>query len=62
MAHDSMTKKDLQLIEQARKTHFTQWMLIADLILQAETEEAKSKLHVIESSKYHTEEYFNGLL
>lgn len=62
MAYDRMTKKDLQLIEQARETHFSQWILIADLILQAETEEAKRELHFIESSKYHADEYFSGLL
>ena len=57
-----MSEKDKSLIEQARKTSYIEWYLISDLIEQAESREAKEMLHNIQSSKYHTEEYYTGIL
>lgn len=57
-----MSEKDKSLIEQARKTSYIEWYLISDLIEQAESREAKEMLHSIQSSKYHTEEYYTGIL
>lgn len=57
-----MSEKDKSLIEQARKTSYIEWYLISDLIEQAESREAKEMLHSIQSSKYHTEEYYTGVL
>ena len=55
-----MTKKDLQLIQEAEKE--SDWMLIGDLALKADTQEAKSMIHRIEVRKYHNEEYSAGIL
>lgn len=57
-----MSEKDKSLIEQARKTSYIEWYLISDLIELAESREAKEMLHSIQSSKYHTEEYYTGIL
>lgn len=57
-----MSEKDKSLIAQARATSYIKWYLIADLIEQAESQEAKETLHSIQSSKYHTEEYYAGIL
>lgn len=57
-----MSEKDKALIEKARATSYTEWYAIGELIKQAESDEAKEKLHSIQSSKYHTEEYYAGVL
>lgn len=57
-----MSENDKRLIEQARDIDYIDWYKISGLIEQAESEEAKERLHSIQSSKYHTEEYYAGLL
>lgn len=57
-----MSENDKRLIEQARDIDYIDWYKISGLIEQAESEEAKERLHSIHSSKYHTEEYYAGLL
>lgn len=57
-----MNEKDKALIEKARATSYTDWNNISELIEQAESENAKELLHSIQSSKYHTEEYYAGIL
>lgn len=57
-----MSIKDKSLIDKAREIHFTEWFLIDDLIDQAESDEARSQLKSIRSSKYHREEYSCGCL
>lgn len=57
-----MSDKDKMLIEKAREINCTEWYLIGSLIEQAESNEAKERLHIIQSSKYHTEEYYAGIL
>lgn len=57
-----MSEEDKSLIEQARATSYTEWYQIDALIEQAESKEAKETLHHIQSSKYHTEEYYAGIL
>lgn len=58
----TMTEKDKRLIEEARNVSYTEWYLVGDMMKEADTEEAKKILHSIESSKYHTEEYYAGCL
>lgn len=55
-----MTEKDKKLIEEARKVPYTEWYNIDENA--ADTPEAKEILHSIASSKYHTDEYYAGLL
>ena len=55
-----LTEKDKRLIEEAYKVPYTEWYLIDENA--AETPEGKERLHSIASSKYHTEEYYAGLL
>lgn len=57
-----MSEKDKSLIEQAKGISYIDWYLISDLIEQAECKEAKETLHSIQSSKYHMEEYYAGIL
>lgn len=57
-----MSENDKALIERARATSYLDWYTIGELIEQAESEEAKERLHSIQSSKYHTEEYYAGIL
>lgn len=57
-----MSEKDKALIEKARSISYTEWYSIEELIEQAESNEAKERLHSIQSSKYHTEEYYAGIL
>lgn len=57
-----MSEKDKELIEKARSISYTEWYAIEELIKQAESNEVKERLHSIQSSKYHTEEYYAGIL
>lgn len=57
-----MTEKDKELIEKASKMHYTEWSEVSDMEEQAESEEAKAKLHSIATTLYHREEYHAGLL
>lgn len=57
-----MSEKDKMLIEKAREVSYIDWYTIDELIEQAESNEAKERLHSIRSLKYHTEEYHAGIL
>jgi hypothetical protein len=57
-----MTENDKKLIEQAMETPFTDWFLIDKLIEKADDWETKNRLHSIQKSLYHKEEYYAGLL
>lgn len=57
-----MTAKDITLIEEAKKYSYIDWYKVCDLEEQAESEEAREKLHNISTSLYHTDEYYAGLL
>ena len=57
-----MSEKDKNLIKQAREMNSIYWYRISDLIEQAESREARETLHSIQSYKYHTEEYYAGIL
>lgn len=57
-----MTAKDIALIEEANSYSYTEWYKVWELEEQAESEEAREKLHNISTSLYHTEEYYAGLL
>ena len=56
-----MTPKDAQLIRQALDVPYTSWHDVRALIPQADTDEARDILRSIESSKYHTDEYFASM-
>jgi len=58
----TMTRKDEELIERAWHTHYQDWGDIFELREQAETEEAKERLHSIACSKYHMDEYHSGII
>ena len=55
-----MTKKDLELIEKAK--HASDFNKPHDYENEAETEEAREKIHDIATFEYHLEEYNAGLL
>lgn len=55
-----MTKKDLELIEKAN--HTLDFNKLYDYANEAETEEAREKIHDIAIYAYHLEEYNAGLL
>lgn len=57
-----MSEKDKQLIKQAESISYVDWHIVDDLMVQADSEEAKSKLKSIRSHLYHTEEYYAGCL
>lgn len=57
-----MTAKDIVLIEEANRYSYTEWYKVCELEEQAESEEARKKLHNISTSLYHTEEYYAGML
>nr|DAW19187.1 MAG TPA: hypothetical protein [Caudoviricetes sp.] len=51
-----MNKNDQNLIDKARRIHFTEWVLIDGLIDKAESEKARNRLKSIQLQKYHREE------
>lgn len=51
-----MTQKDLELIEKAYRTPYTNYGDVDDMADQADTEEAREWLHAIANGKYHEEE------
>ena len=53
---------DEQLIRKAESTPYSRWYEIQSLIALAEKEETKRILEGIERRKYHTEEYYSGML
>lgn len=58
-----MTEKDRRLIAEAWKVRSSDWIEIFDnLVPQADTEEARRRLEGIGSSKYHTDEYYSGII
>ena len=57
-----MTARDEELLRQARGLDYTDWHLAGQLAGEAESIEAKEKLHRISSRLYHMEEYYSGVL
>lgn len=57
-----MSEKDKKLIADAEKLHYSDWYKIDDMMEQADSEEAKERLKIIRSSKYHEEEYCCGVI
>ena len=57
-----MTEKDRELISKAWGIHYTEWYMVHTLIEEAETQEAKQRLKMIASHKYHLEEASAGCL
>jgi hypothetical protein len=55
-----MTDKDKKLVAEANKTH--DYFKIWELEKQADTDEAKQKLHNRASTLYHYDEYYAGIL
>lgn len=51
-----MHEKDRQLIEQARKLHYSDWDKAIELAELAESEDAKKEIKSIGSRLYHIEE------
>lgn len=52
-----MTENDKRLIQEARKMPYTMWSEIDNLIAKADTDAARRQLDLIESMKYHNEEF-----
>ena len=57
-----MSEKDKKLIADAEKLHYSDWYKIDAMMEQADSEEAKERLRIIRSSKYHEEEYYCGVI
>ena len=57
-----MTKNDKELIAQAEATGYTEWFDIDDLMKKADSDEARERMRVIRTKKFHEEEYHAGLL
>lgn len=56
-----MTEKDKNLIARARRLPPSYWGDIDGLIVQADTDEAKEALRMIQKALYHAEECTCGL-
>jgi len=57
-----ISRKDKNLIDQAKKTHYTNSYLVDKMVDEADSEEAKEILKTISSYLYHKEEYMSGNL
>lgn len=53
---------DELLIEEARNVSYIDWFAIEPMIEKAKSEKTKEILRGIMSSKYHTEEYYAGMI
>lgn len=51
-----MSEYDQNLIDKARRIHFTDWDLIDELIDKAESNNTRNRLKSIQRQKYHREE------
>ena len=57
---NNVTEKDKKLIEEANSTH--DYFKIWKLEEQADTDEARQKMHNRASTLYHHDEYYSGIL
>jgi regulator of PEP synthase PpsR (kinase-PPPase family) len=60
MSNEAQVRNDNRLIELAKKTPYTEWSKIDNLITQAKTEWGKEELEYIQTKKCHIEEYTSG--
>lgn len=56
-----MTDNDIQLIDEARRIHYTAWWQVDDMAAEADTDEARAELHRMAMDLYHQYEYQGGL-
>lgn len=61
-AENNLTDKDKKLIERAKRVGIFDWDQVQIMETQADTEEARRRLHDIAMELHHAEEYMAGCL